>query len=302
MVMVLFRIKSNIQLVLLHRLVVLDDFNNDGHLDIVVTNDDSADVSVLLGYGNGTFQNQSRYSFGPSQNSIVVGDFNNDTRLDIVVASYDAHEVTIIFGSMDVIFVKQQMLACDNDSRARSFVIRDFNNDSYSDIVVANSGTHNIGVFLGYGNMSFSNATIYSTGTYSSPYSIGAGDFNGDTYLDIVVANSNSSNIAILFGCGNGSFVNQTTYLTDSYPYSVDVGDFNNDTILDIIVANYGSNTVRVFRGYQNGTFAIMEPVQLEYGSHSFSVVVGDFNNDEKLDFVVANNGTDSLQVYLQTC
>ena len=208
----------------------------------------------------------------------------------------------ILLGSVDVIFVKQIILTCDNDSRPRSFVIEDFNNDDYMDIIVANPGTHNIGIFLGYGNISFSTATTFSTGTYSSPCSLAVGDFNGDTYLDVVVANCNSSNIGIFLGYGNGSFGNQTMYPTDSYPYSVAVGDFDNDSILDIIVANYDVNTVLVLRGYHNGTFANMVLVQLEYRSHPFSVVVGDFNNDRKLDFAVANNGADSLEVFLQTC
>jgi hypothetical protein len=80
------------------------------------------------------------------------------------------------------------------------------------------------------------------------------------------------------------------------------VGDFDNDFILDIIVANCDTNNVGVLRGYPDGTFANMVLIQLEYGSYPFSILVGDFNNDRKLDFVVANNGTDSLQIFLQTC
>jgi hypothetical protein len=172
------------------------------------------------------------------------------------------------------------------------------------DICIANSGTHNIGIFLGYGNISFANQTIYSTGSYSSPYSVAVGDFNGDTQLDIVVANSNSDNVGIFLGYGNGCFANQTTYSTgsDSYPYSVAVGDFNNDTIPDIVVANYNANNLGILLGHGNGTFASVILLQMDYGSHPFSVVVGDFNSDKKLDFAVANNGTDSLNILLQTC
>ena len=57
-----------------------------------------------------------------------------------------------------------------------------------------------------------------------------------------------------------------------------------------------------IVTGYPDGTFVNMVFVQLKYGSHPFSVLVGDFNNDRKLDFAVANNGTDSLQIFLQTC
>jgi hypothetical protein len=124
--------------------------------------------------------------------------------------------------------------------------------------------------------------------------------FNSDTYLDIIVTNSDSNNVDVFFEYDNGSFVNQITYTTGSYPLSVAVDDFNNDIILDIVVVNYVSNNLGVFLGNGDGTFTKMTLFPLEYGSGPFSVLVGDFNNDRKLDFAVANNGTDSLHILLQ--
>ncbi len=45
-----------------------------------------------------------------------------------------------------------------------------------------------------------------------------------------------------------------------------------------------------------------MIPIPLGYGSRPFSVLVGGFNGDQTLDFAVANDGTDSLYILLQTC
>jgi hypothetical protein len=152
--------------------------------------------------------------------------------------------------------------------------------------------------------MSFTNEITYSTGLKSSPYSIAVGDFNNDSRLDIVVANYGSNSVDIFLGYGNGSFTNQTTYSlnSDSDPYSVAVSDLNNDAILDIVVANYAANSLGVFLGYGDGTFTNATLLSLEYGSQPFSVVIGDFNSDKKMDFAVANNGTDSLNILLQTC
>ncbi len=194
------------------------------------------------------------------------------------------------------------MLITGNGSQPRSFVIGDFNNDDHMDIGVANSGTDNIGIFLGYGRISFASQKVFLTGPNSFPYSITAGDFNNDTFLDIVVANYNSNNVGVFLGRGNGSFANQTSYPAGSGPQSVAVGDFNNDTILDIIVANYGSNNLGIFLGHGDGAFVEMTLIPLEYGSHPFMVLVGDLNNDHKLDFAVANSGTESLHILLQTC
>ncbi|CAF5035540.1 unnamed protein product, partial [Rotaria sp. Silwood1] len=284
--------------------VVAGDFNNDTQLDIVVINWDSNDVSVLLGNGNGSFENQIRYSAGSSPRSIAVGDFNNDTRLDIVVANSGSNDVSVLLGYDDIVFVKQMKLVTGNDSRPQSLVISDFNNDGLMDIGLVNSRANNIGIFFGYGNISFGNQVIYSTGLYSSPCSMAVGDFNNDTRVDIVFASSDADSVGIILGCGNGSFGNLMMYSTNSSSseYTLAVEDINNDTILDIVVAIHDTNYLGVLLGQGNGTFASIILFPLEYGSHPFSIVIGDFNNDRKLDFAVANNGTDSLNILLQTC
>jgi hypothetical protein len=110
--------------------------------------------------------------------------------------------------------------------------------------------------------------------------------------------------VGIFLGYVNGSYANQMTYSIglSSFPYSVAVIDFNSDSILDIIVANYGNNKLGVLLGYNDGTFTNIILFSMEYGTRPFSVVVGDFNSDRKVDLVVANNGTDSLRIFSQTC
>jgi hypothetical protein len=170
------------------------------------------------------------------------------------------------------------------------------------DICVVNSGTNNIGIFLGYGNGSFRNQVTYSTG--SSPWSVAVGDLNNDSQLDIVVANSIDNSVSVLLGYRNGTFLNQTIYSTgiNSQPYSVAIGDFDNNTLLDILVANYANDNVVILLGHGNGTFENAKVFSMGYGSSPFFVVVSDFNRDKKLDFGVANYGNDNLRILLQSC
>ena len=46
--------------------LVAGDFNGDGRTDLAVANAGSNDVSILLGNGDGTFQNQVTYAVGSS--------------------------------------------------------------------------------------------------------------------------------------------------------------------------------------------------------------------------------------------
>jgi hypothetical protein len=126
--------------------------------------------------------------------------------------------------------------------------VGDFNNDSRLDIVVADSGTNNVGIFLSNGTGTFSNQITYSTGLGSQPYSVAVLDFDNDTQLDIAVANYGSNSLVVYFGDGNGSFANQSIYYTgfDSHPFAIVVGDVNNDNLTDIIATNNGYGNIDI--------------------------------------------------------
>ncbi|CAF2052798.1 unnamed protein product, partial [Rotaria magnacalcarata] len=90
------------------------------------------------------------------------------------------------------------------NTRPRSVAVGDFNNDSWLDIVVANSQFGNIEIFFGSGNETFSNKKTYFTGSDSRPYSIAVAYIDNDTILDIAVANFAINSIDIFFGLGDG--------------------------------------------------------------------------------------------------
>ena len=84
--------------------LVAGDFNGDGRTDLAVANYGSNDVSVLLGNGDGTFQNQVPYAVGDLPNALVAGDFNGDGRTDLAVANYGSNDVSVLLGNGDGTF------------------------------------------------------------------------------------------------------------------------------------------------------------------------------------------------------
>src|SRR5437667_4319808 len=65
--------------------IAIADFNGDGKPDIAVANYGSANVSILLGSGDGSFKGALNSPAGPSPQSLAVGDFNGDHKLDLIV-------------------------------------------------------------------------------------------------------------------------------------------------------------------------------------------------------------------------
>src|SRR5262245_50006206 len=60
------------------RAVARADLNNDNHLDLVVANETTNNVSVLLGNGDGTFQSALPFAAGGGPRSIAIGLLNAD--------------------------------------------------------------------------------------------------------------------------------------------------------------------------------------------------------------------------------
>ena len=321
--------------------VAAADFNNDTNLDITVANSGTDNIAILLGYGNGSFTDPILYSTGPAAASqgVAVADFNNDKCLDIVVANYGQNTLAVLFGYGNGAFGTLTTFSTGENSEPSSVIVSDVNNDAHSDIIVTNLGNSNIGILLGYGNGSFERQITFSTGDNSHPWSVIAGDFNKDKYVDLAIANYGTSNIGVLYGCGNGTFGNLQTYTTGtgSNPTKVNVADFNNDNLLDIIVsdetknasistipldsnsftydaaagdfnndsfldfatADYGNNNIVVFLAHGSKPFGGQTTFNVGEGSHPSSIAVGHFNNDSRLDLAITNSGTNNIGILL---
>ncbi len=80
------------------RAIAVVDVNSDNNPDIVIGDDNSNSVGVLLNAGNGIFLAQTTYSTGAGSNpfSIAVVDVNSDSKPDIVVTDYGLNNIGIL--------------------------------------------------------------------------------------------------------------------------------------------------------------------------------------------------------------
>jgi RHS repeat-associated protein len=140
--------------------------------------------------------------------------------------------------------------------------------------------------FQGTGNVArqslFSNA-IYKIEQYSNQ--IVAADFNGDGFLDSVIANYYSNNVSILLGNEDGTFGAATKFEIENSSSSIAVGDMNGDGFLDLVsLDHYYSNNVSIVLGNGDGTFSTTANFELE--NETDSLAIGDMNGDGFLDLV----------------
>jgi hypothetical protein len=213
--------------------VAIGDFNKDSLLDIVIANFGYKNISIRLGFGNGSFGVETTYSTGPNAfpQYVTVGDFNRDNQLDIVVADAQNDIISILLGYKDGTFGTPVSYFMGPQSRPSSIAIGNFNNDKWLDLAVGNEGTNNIGILYGFNYVGFDISQTYFIDYQSFAISVFAADVNNDHRLDIIICNMNYSNVGICLGYGDGTFATQVTYSTgyQSHPYSMSLADFNND-------------------------------------------------------------------------
>jgi hypothetical protein len=247
------------------------DFNGDGIPDLLVDDEDTGQLTVLLGKGDGTFTLGQSMRYPTT--SLAVADFNGDGKLDVALSG--TTQTTILLGNGDGTFT-----AAPNPPPIGSLhvVVADFNGDGKIDLAITtyNDTTFTaapIIILLGNGDGTFTAAPTQPEFVASQ---LVAADFNGDGKIDLAAISSAGNAVTIQLGNGDGTFTAPSPLPTDSSfaALALVVGDCNGDGKPDVAVAALANNPastpdakVSVFQGNGDGTFADRFDVALVAGS-----------------------------------
>ncbi|HXM40406.1 MAG TPA: FG-GAP-like repeat-containing protein [Bryobacteraceae bacterium] len=170
------------------------DFNRDGNLDLAVvdygtlgSSSDPGGLSILLGKGDGAFQNAVNYSASMNPNSIGAGDVNNDGITDLIVtagAPNFNYTLVVFIGNGDGTFKPGVLIP--TAFGPEKVAIADFSGDGKPDLVVPHCcGDTEITYLLGNGDGTFQPEVPI---TYASAINSVVADFNKDGKPDIAFA------------------------------------------------------------------------------------------------------------------
>ena len=131
----------------------------------------------------------------------------------------------------------------------------------------------------------FAPAVNYGAG--DSPRSVFCADLDGDSDLDLAVANSYGDNVSILENNGDGTFEDTVNYAVGDGPWSVFCADLDKNLDLDLAVTNEWSDNVSILLNQGDGSF--QSRVDYTTGVNPFSVFCADLDGDCDLDLAVTN-------------
>ncbi|CAN5679616.1 hypothetical protein BH10BDE1_BH10BDE1_17310 [soil metagenome] len=176
--------------------IVAVDLDGDKAMDLVVANNSSSNVSVLVGNGDGTFRSPVEYPTGYGPVAIRAGDFNADGKQDVAVVNSIDGTISILIGNGDGSLRLNNDFSCG--TTPLGLVTGDFNGDGRIDLATANGTSTGFTVLTGSGTGQFNSQTVFSTDYTANGLTVG--DSNGDGALDIIILDSTSSKAQVWLG------------------------------------------------------------------------------------------------------
>jgi hypothetical protein len=279
----------------------IGDLNGDGKLDLVIayggdlaypgcnSGTTPSGVFVLLGNGDGTFQQAKYVAVGEEVYEPVLLDTNNDGKLDLIVSDVvfnllaqaipATFDTFLLLGNGDGSFQPPTDLL-PNVINAHTMT-GDINGDGKTDLMILTQGTADsqgydpttAGVLpmLGSGNGTFSAQPLFLPGFFSATGLLT--DINGDGKLDLVLNQYTSFNFTdpvvggvAALGNGDGTFTPVANYEGGYVPTLILHGDFLKNGAPDTVYVSAQSGSSLLLNQGGTSVAATADPTSIEQG------------------------------------
>ena len=226
---------------------------------------------------------------------MTVGDFDRDGDQDIATVSGGVTSNIILLlgnGAGGFTFSPKYPVSIPDSA---SITSGDFNGDGILDLATTgwngNFNQNKVGVLLGNGDGTFGTVTYFATGG-ANPTQVRVGDLNKDTFLDLVIANRDSTDVGVLLGDGTGIFGTAQQINAGGGTASLELADLDGDEKVDIVSGKVLLNTTTV----GSSTVSFASPTLFPTGG---SLALGDVNGDNRPDIASTDFNPGTVKITL---
>jgi len=179
------------------------DMNNDGISDLVVGGQDSWQIIVLLGNGDGTFTAQAPQDAGGAVWKLVLGDVNGDGKLDVAAVNGSSNNAAILLGNGDGTL--QMPTVFSTDGTEVGTVLGDLDGDGDLDWVTSSFSGQKWHVFVNDGSGNFTPDIEIDSEADANPSCAIMLDVDNDGDLDLALTDETSDHTRIYQNGGGPS-------------------------------------------------------------------------------------------------
>lgn len=292
---------------------IQSDLDDDGDLDVVVSDQVDRQVILYRNDGSGSFLQEEVVSFESFEpNSLHIHDLNGDSIQDLIISGYDTifwavNDGSAVFGPPQSITTGQNL---------GGVLLADFNEDGTIDLLRYQSEccSYDVSWRANDGSGNFGSEQPFTQNFYHSS-NFGILDVNNDGHEDLVAAYDTISgyysgdNVFRWYeNDGNGNFSGAQTisYTGDnvhvSSSRSLYVKDLNNDGFEDIVFESgdqaLGVDRVSFLLNLGDGTFQNLGLITPLSNAGNQVVSFGDLDGDLDLELVIAASETNTIAWY----
>jgi len=281
--------------------VLLVDVDNDGDLDLIISNSEVDEPNKLyINNGNGHFtfkESQLDISKGNTR-GITASDFNKNGWLDLYAVNFIfPNQLFINQGNCEFIEEAENRNCQDaSPSKAGSqgVISVDVNNDDLPDIFISKykydtEEDQKVLFYINQGNRFIDRAQnlgINVKNTNGATFT----DLDNDGDLDLVISKQESNPYLTIYKNNNGVFVDKTNVLEipliNKSIFSIIPGDVNNDGLEDLLVVGWYSENIMIIN-QGNWKFKVVNCGVENFLKNGRSASFIDYDNDGDLDVLI---------------